>query len=196
MGMLDIFQCKFRKIDEFGWWDLERISADAGTQFTSTKFQDKFQARGVCLTLSALEHQEMNGQVELTRKTLRTIAHSLMVHAKVSEYYIHFALMHTEDHIFQVLPIKYLINKDDEPTMPYKLVTGMKPLVSHLYVLFFPCVVQKANAHVRTKALNMHHQAKKGFCGIFVGISQHPKKVSCLCTTQTEDNIFVQCFFW
>ena len=31
---LDMLQSIFGKIDEFGWWDLERISADAGTQFT------------------------------------------------------------------------------------------------------------------------------------------------------------------
>ena len=31
MDKLDIFQYRFGKIDEFGWWDLERISSDAGT---------------------------------------------------------------------------------------------------------------------------------------------------------------------
>ena len=36
---LDIFQSRFVKIDEFGCWYLERISSDAGTQFTSTKFK-------------------------------------------------------------------------------------------------------------------------------------------------------------
>ena len=39
MDNLDIFQSRFGKIDEFGWWDLERISADAGTQFTSMEFK-------------------------------------------------------------------------------------------------------------------------------------------------------------
>ena len=34
MEKLDMFQSRFGKIDQFGWWDLERISADAGTQFT------------------------------------------------------------------------------------------------------------------------------------------------------------------
>ena len=36
---LDMFQPRLGKKDEFGWWYLERISADAGTQFTSTEFQ-------------------------------------------------------------------------------------------------------------------------------------------------------------
>ena len=35
--------------------------------------------------------------------------------------------------------------------------------VSHLRVLFCPCVVRKARAHVETKTLNMRHQAQKGF---------------------------------
>ena len=39
MDKLDMFQSRFGKIDQFGWWDLERISADAGTHFTSTEFK-------------------------------------------------------------------------------------------------------------------------------------------------------------
>ena len=37
----------------------------------------------------------MNRQVEVTWKTLRTIAHSHMVHVRVFEAYIHFALIYT-----------------------------------------------------------------------------------------------------
>ena len=117
----------------------------------------------------------MNGKVEVTWRTLRTIAHALMVHARVPETYVHFALIYATDHIFPVLPIKYLINEGGDPTTPYKLATGKKPPVSHLRVLFCPCVVRKATAHVETKTLNMCHQAQKGFCGIFVGIPQHQK---------------------
>ena len=36
MYKLDMFLSVFGKIDQFGWWDIERISADAGTHFTST----------------------------------------------------------------------------------------------------------------------------------------------------------------
>ena len=53
MYKLDMFQSRFGKIDQFGWWDLERISTDAGTQFTSTEFKEKCQTCGVCLTLAA-----------------------------------------------------------------------------------------------------------------------------------------------
>ena len=77
--------------------------------------------------------------------------------------------------MFPVLPIKYLINEDGNPKIPHKLATGTKPSVSHLRVLFCPCLVQKATAHVETKTLNMRDQAQKGFCGIFVGIPEHQK---------------------
>ena len=66
MDKLDMFQSRFGKIDQFGWWDLEIISADAGTQFTSTEFKEECQTCGVRLTLASHEHQEMNGQVEVT----------------------------------------------------------------------------------------------------------------------------------
>ena len=96
-----------------------------------------------------------------------------MLHAGVLEACIHFALMYKTDHIFPVLPIKYLINEYGDPTTTYELATGTKPSVSHLRMLFFPCVVRKATAHFGTKALNMRHQAQKGFRGIFIGITQH-----------------------
>ena len=112
MDKLDMFQSIFGKIDQFGWWDLEIFSADAGTQFTSTYFKEEFQTREVHLTLAAPGHKEMNTQVEAIWRTLRTVAHSLMVHARVLEAYIHFLFMYTTDHIFPVLPIKDMINED------------------------------------------------------------------------------------
>ena len=170
-----MFQSRSGKIDKFGWWDLERISADAGTQFTSTEFKEKCQTCGVFLKLATPEHQEMNRQVEVTQRTLRTVAHSLMIYDRTLEAYVHFALMYTTDTIFPVLPIKYLINEDGDPKTPHKLATGTKPSVSHLHVIFCPCVVWKATAHVETKALNMRHQTQKGFRGIFIGSPEHQK---------------------
>ena len=83
--------------------------------------------------------------------------------------------MYTAYHIFPVLPIKDLINEDVNPNVPFKLVTGLKPPVSHLHVLFYPCVVRKSTARIGTKALNICHQAQKVFRGIFVGIPEHQK---------------------
>ena len=114
-----------------------------------------------------------------------------MVHAIFLEAYIHFAFMYTTYHIFPVLPIKDMIKKDSETTTQYKILTGTKNSVSHLRVLFFLCVVRKATAHINKKALNMRHQAQKGFHGIFVGIPQHTKMVSCVINEYKEVNIFI-----
>ena len=133
----------------------------------------------------------MNGQVEVTWRMLRTVAHSFMVHARFPEVYVHFALMYTADHAFPVLPIKDLINEDSYPTTPHKLVTGMKPSVSHLRVIFCPCVVQKATAHVETKTLNIRHQPQKGFSQYLCWYSRASKSISCVRTHYKEDNIFI-----
>ena len=99
-----------------------------------------------------------------------------MEHYIVSEAYIHFALIYTIYHIFLVLPIKDLINNDGDPTTQHKLETDTKPSVSHLRVLFCPCVIRKYTKHVETKTLNVCHQAQKGFRSIFVGIPEHQKE--------------------
>ena len=49
--------------------------------------------------LVAPEHQEMNRQVEVTWIMLCTVAHSIMVHDRVPEVYVNFALMYTTYHI-------------------------------------------------------------------------------------------------
>ena len=61
-------------------------------------------------------------------------------------------------------------------------------------VLFFPCVVRKSNAHIEEKALNMRHQAKKGFRGIFIGIPQY-QKVYLVCVPSTRKIISSYNFF-
>ena len=99
MDKLDMSQSRFGKIHEFGCRDLEIISSDVGTQFTSIEFQDKFQNQGVRFMFAYPKHQEMNGQCEVTWRILRTISHSRMVHARVLEAYIHLALMYTADNI-------------------------------------------------------------------------------------------------
>ena len=127
------------------------------------------------LSLTAPDHQKINDQVEVTWQTLQTISHSIMVHVWISDKCIHFSLMYMTGHIFTVLPIKHLVNQDGGTTTPIKLENYMKPSVSNLRLLFCPCVVQKATAHVDTKTFKNHHQEKKGFWGILVKIPQHQK---------------------
>ena len=65
------------------------------------ELQDVCQNSGVHLTLAAPEHQEINRKFKLIRRTLCTIANSLMVHATSSEAYIHFELMYMTYRIVQ-----------------------------------------------------------------------------------------------
>ena len=53
MDKLDMFKFRFGNIDESGWWDLERISAGAGKQFTSTEFKEECQTHGLYLNLES-----------------------------------------------------------------------------------------------------------------------------------------------
>ena len=53
MEKLGMFQYISGKIDDFGWMDLDIISADAGTQFTFMELQDERQTRGVYLKLAS-----------------------------------------------------------------------------------------------------------------------------------------------
>ena len=62
------------------------------------------------MKISTPEHKGMNRKVEVKWRVLRTNAHSRKIHARVSEAYIHFVLIFMTDHIFPVLPIKYLKN--------------------------------------------------------------------------------------
>ena len=85
---------------------MDRIQTDSGKQFTSKEFLEGISLHGVRLKLSAPYHQEMNSQFEVTWQTFQTISQSIMVHAQVSDKYIHFSLIYMTDHIFTVLPIK------------------------------------------------------------------------------------------
>ena len=52
-----------------------------------------------------------------------------MVHTRVSDKYIHLALMYMTDNILPGIPIKHLVNQDGEPPTPHKLATGIKTSV-------------------------------------------------------------------
>ena len=103
----------------------------------------KCQTCGVRLTLAALKHQKINGQVK----------------EQFLEPYIHFTLICTAYHIFSELSIKDSIKEDRKTTTPSKLATITTPSILDLRILSCMCVVQKTTAHVGTKMLNMCHQA-------------------------------------
>ena len=132
MVKLDMFQARSGNDDDYGM------------QFTSKEFQEGLYVCVVQLALASPYHQEMIVQVEATWQTLRTITPSIMLNTRVSDKYIHFALMYTTDNMFPVIPIKHLVNKDGEPTRLHKLATGTKPLVStYVYYFVHVCMIGK-----------------------------------------------------
>ena len=127
MDKLDMFQARFGKVDDFGWWDIERIQTYASTQFTSKEFQGDLSLRWLLIELFIPYHQEMNGQVEVTWQKLRTVAHSIMVNARVLGEYILLELMHMTDNVISILSIKHFVKQDGGPTTPHTLATSKKP---------------------------------------------------------------------
>ena len=47
MEKLDMFQARFGKVEEFGWWDMERIQTDDVAQFNSKEFKEVLSVHGV-----------------------------------------------------------------------------------------------------------------------------------------------------
>ena len=44
---INMFQAIFGKVDEFGWWNMEKIQSDTGTQFTSKDIQERLSVHGL-----------------------------------------------------------------------------------------------------------------------------------------------------
>ena len=69
---------------------LRDFKFNARKKFISKDFQEGLYVHVLLLALAAPFYKEMNCQVELTCQTLKTIAHSIIVHARVLDKYIHF----------------------------------------------------------------------------------------------------------
>ena len=138
MNKLDIFQEIFGEVYEFGWWNMEIIQTDADTWFTSREFQEGLCVHGALLELEAPDLHAMNVQVEVTCQTLQNLAHSIMANARVSDKYIHFTIMYTTNHIFPFIPIKHLVNYEDELTNPktWKLAENLQYQTHVLYCVY------------------------------------------------------------
>ena len=133
----------------------------------------------------------MNVNVEVTWRTLRTVAHSLIVYARVSEAYVHFAFMYTTDHIFPVLPIKYLINQDSDLTTPHKTCNRYKTFsVTFTCVIFSMCCTENYGARL-DKDVKYASSSTKMVLRYLRWYSRASKRISCVRNQYKEDNIFI-----
>ena len=86
-----------------------------------------------------------------------------MEHARFLEAYIHFALMYTVNNMFLLLPIKDLIDEDGDPTTPFKLTTGKKPSVLHIYIFNLSMCCTEIYCTCWYKGVKHASQSAKGF---------------------------------
>ena len=122
--------------------NLRLIQADAGTQFDSDEFRSECMLNaGIFVYLAAPKHQETNGLCERTWQSVRNLAFSFMNHARVGEEFGGLALEHAWK-VFNVLPIKGLVDSNGLATTPYQLFYGIKPSVRKMRVLFCPVVAK------------------------------------------------------
>ena len=90
--------------------------------------------------------------------------------------YIHFALTYKTDHIFPVLRIKHLVDKDSKTTIYYFKLVQVQIIQYHIYACYFAHLLYGKLLQLLTKkVLNLIHQAQKDFRRIFVVITQQQK---------------------
>ena len=70
--------------------------------------------------ISKKQHQEQNSFAECSWQTVKQIADKLLVHARLPPIFFHHALLYAVA-IFNVIPVKKLVNKNGFPVTPYEL---------------------------------------------------------------------------
>jgi transposase InsO family protein len=96
---------------------IDRIHADAGTQFISEAFRVFTLDDGIALRLAAPEHQNQNGIAERRWQHVRLIAFKLLSHACLPNTYYDFALQYAWM-ISNVLPVKGVTSKEGDGVKP------------------------------------------------------------------------------
>ena len=149
--------------------DLHKIKADAGSQFTSKEFQEACADSRIAINLAAPKHQEQNSFAERTWQTVKIIADKLLVHSRLPPTFSHHALLYAVT-IFNVIPVKKLVNKNGFPVTPYELFLGEKPRIGHLRVFGCPVVARKwiiTNTEGKTLKNKTSQRSVKG---VFIGL--------------------------
>jgi urease alpha subunit len=97
---------------------LQYLRADAAPYFTSNKFIEWGNSNNIKITIAAPHHQEMNSVVERQWQNISQIMRSILVHARLSNHFYHFAGKYAKD-ILNVLPSKNLLDDAGNPTTPH-----------------------------------------------------------------------------
>jgi transposase InsO family protein len=95
------YSADHKRVDTYGYLNLERIRADAGSQFTSEEFSTYCREAGIQLVLAAPKKQYQNHLAECTWQTISSMGRSLLVHAHLPDTSVYHALAYA-CHTFNV----------------------------------------------------------------------------------------------
>ncbi len=104
----------------FGYLNIERIRADAGSQFTADQFKEHCRNSGIHLVLAAPKKKYQNHLAERTWQAVTTMGRSLLVHTWLPDTFMFSALVYAT-HIFSILPVQGLLNEEAVPSTHYQL---------------------------------------------------------------------------
>jgi hypothetical protein len=127
---------------------LQYLRADAGSYFTSNEFIDWGNTNNIKISIAAPHHQEMNSVVERQWQTMSQIMRAILVHARLSNHFYHFAAKYAKD-ILNVLPSKNLLDHNGNPTTPYFNAFRTKPKIGNFRVFGCPASFKRHGALTR-----------------------------------------------
>jgi len=170
VSALTQYQADNKPASKYGYMNLDKIRSDAGSQFTSAEFAEYCRDHQIHLSLAAPKKQYQNHLVECTWQTTSTIAHTLLVHAKLPDTFWYHAMVYATD-IFNVLPVRGMKNEQYCPATPYELFFSEKPSIAHVRVFGCPTVVRQWV----TKQSSQGKQTERDIHGIFLGFNANNK---------------------
>lgn len=147
-----------------------------GEVFVATLLKHRMQG-----TFAAPRHQEQNGICERAWQSIRNIAFKTMAHAHVGDEFYDFAIEHAWK-VFNMLPIRDLLDDEGNPTAPISTYKHKKPMLSRLKAMFCPCVINNgANKRPkdpdhpkRPRAVNTRANCgERGIKAIHVGLPRY-----------------------
>ena len=96
----------------------------------------------------------------------------MLVHARLPDACTHHAIM-CATVIFNILPIKGLLNAEGMPSTPTELFTSLKQLIANLRVFGCPVVVKKCEPCLDCKVAKK--VSERGLRAIFIGLPENQK---------------------
>jgi transposase InsO family protein len=159
-------------IAEFGYINIDRLRADAGSQFTSKAFRRFCHSEKINLSLAAPKRLSQNHIAERTWQTVTKMARSMLVHARLPDVYYYHALRYATT-VFNVLPVKGVYTTEGVIGTPYELCRGHKPAIRDFKVFGCPCVAKKYLATI--DGSHQSKQTERGIRGVFIGFPENQK---------------------